>query len=90
VVAASSGASTMLDLKAEPMLEGNYEPLFKLEHMLKDVRHYLDAARGRGLSTALSSAAEKLYTQADHKGLGGEDFAAVMTAAEDDSSAQST
>jgi 3-hydroxyisobutyrate dehydrogenase-like beta-hydroxyacid dehydrogenase len=90
VVAASSGASTMLDLKAGPMLQGDYEPLFKLEHMLKDVRHYLDAARERGLSAALGSAAEKLYTQADRKGLGGEDFAAVMAAAEDASSAQST
>jgi 3-hydroxyisobutyrate dehydrogenase-like beta-hydroxyacid dehydrogenase len=90
VVAASSGASTMLDLKAEPMLEHDYEPLFKLEHMLKDVRHYLDAARERGLSTALSGAAERLYTQADRKGLGGEDFAAVMSAVEDASSARST
>jgi 3-hydroxyisobutyrate dehydrogenase-like beta-hydroxyacid dehydrogenase len=90
VVAASSGGSTMLDLKAGPMLEDDYEPLFKLEHMLKDVRHYLDAARERGLSTSLSAAAEKLYTQADRKGHGGDDFAAVMKAVEDASSAQST
>src|SRR3954447_9161084 len=90
VVAASSGASTMLDLKAGPMLEGDYQPLFKLEHMLKDVRHYLDAARARGLSTSLSAAAEKLYTQADRKGSGGDDFAAVMKAVEDASSGHST
>jgi 2-hydroxy-3-oxopropionate reductase len=90
VVAASSGGSTMLELKAGPMLDHDYEPLFKLEHMLKDVRHYLDAARGGGLSASLSSAAEKLYTQADRKGLGGDDFAAVMSAVEDASSAHST
>jgi 3-hydroxyisobutyrate dehydrogenase-like beta-hydroxyacid dehydrogenase len=90
VVAASSGGSTMLDLKAGPMLEGDYEPLFKLEHMLKDVRHYLDAARERGLSSSLSTAAEALYTQADRKGLGGDDFAAVMRAVEDASSTHST
>src|SRR4051794_15135194 len=30
VVAASSGASTMLNLKADPMLSGDYTPLFKL------------------------------------------------------------
>src|SRR4051794_13369911 len=86
VVAASSGASTMLELKAGPMLDHAYEPLFKLEHMLKDVRHYLDAAREGGLSASLGSAAEKLYTQADRKGLGGDDFAAVMSAVEDASS----
>jgi 3-hydroxyisobutyrate dehydrogenase-like beta-hydroxyacid dehydrogenase len=72
------------------MLNGDYEPLFKLEHMLKDVRHYLDAARARGLSTSLSAAAEKLYTQADRKGSGGDDFAAVMRAVEDASSGHST
>ena len=35
----------MLELKARPMVEGNFEPLFKLEHMLKDVRHCLDLQR---------------------------------------------
>jgi 3-hydroxyisobutyrate dehydrogenase-like beta-hydroxyacid dehydrogenase len=60
VVAASSGASTMLDLKAGPMLEHDYEPLFKLEHMLKDVRHYLDEARRRGAPTELGSGADRL------------------------------
>ena len=38
VVAASSGDSTMLELKARPMLDHDFTPLFKLEHMLKDVR----------------------------------------------------
>jgi len=90
VVAASSGASTMLTLKAGPMLDHDYEPLFKLEHMLKDVRHYLDTARAAGISTNLSGAAELLYTQADRKGLGGSDFAAVMSAVEDASPRQNT
>jgi 3-hydroxyisobutyrate dehydrogenase-like beta-hydroxyacid dehydrogenase len=90
VVAASSGASTMLELKAGPMLEHDFEPLFKLEHMLKDVRHYLDAAGEQGLSRSLAAAAEALYTQADRKGHGGEDFAAVMTAVEDASSGKAT
>jgi 3-hydroxyisobutyrate dehydrogenase-like beta-hydroxyacid dehydrogenase len=90
VVAASSGGSTMLALKAGPMLDHDYEPLFKLEHMLKDVRHYLTTARGSGISTRLSAAAEELYTQADRKGLGGDDFAAVMSAVEDASSGQTT
>jgi 3-hydroxyisobutyrate dehydrogenase len=90
VVGASSGASTMLALKAAPMLDHDYEPLFKLEHMLKDVRHYLDAAHAAGISTSLGSAAERLYAQAERDGLGGSDFAAVMSAIEDASSGQGT
>jgi 3-hydroxyisobutyrate dehydrogenase-like beta-hydroxyacid dehydrogenase len=82
VVAASSGASTMLNLKAEPMIERSYDPLFKLEHMLKDVRHYITSARELGAGTNLSEAAERLYAAADKEGLGGQDFAAVREAVE--------
>src|SRR3954452_21763613 len=90
VVAASSGASTMLALKAGPMLEHDYEPLFKLEHMLKDVRHYLDEARRRGAPTELGSAAERLYAWSDRNGMGEQDFAAVMSAVEAANPAKST
>jgi 3-hydroxyisobutyrate dehydrogenase-like beta-hydroxyacid dehydrogenase len=38
VMRGGSAASKMLDLKARPMLEHDYTPLFKLEHMLKDVQ----------------------------------------------------
>jgi 3-hydroxyisobutyrate dehydrogenase-like beta-hydroxyacid dehydrogenase len=89
VVANSSGASTMLELKAGPMLEHDYEPLFKLEHMLKDVRHCLTEARRLGTSTQLGTAAERLYAWADRHGLGQEDFAAVKTAVEEGSLAGS-
>jgi 3-hydroxyisobutyrate dehydrogenase-like beta-hydroxyacid dehydrogenase len=44
VVAAGSGASAMLDLKARPMIHREYDPLFKLGHMLKDVRHCIAEA----------------------------------------------
>jgi 3-hydroxyisobutyrate dehydrogenase-like beta-hydroxyacid dehydrogenase len=90
VVAASSGASTMLALKAQPMLEHDFEPRFKLEPMLTDVRHYLDAARLDGVRTELCRAAEQLYAEADRAGPGGDDFAAVMSAVEHRSSGHST
>jgi 3-hydroxyisobutyrate dehydrogenase-like beta-hydroxyacid dehydrogenase len=83
VVAASSGASTMLDLKAGPMLERDYEPLFKLEHMLKDVRHFLSEARRLKTPNQFATAAERLYARSDARGLGGQDFAAVMEAIEE-------
>jgi 3-hydroxyisobutyrate dehydrogenase-like beta-hydroxyacid dehydrogenase len=82
VVASGSGASAMADLKAQAMLKHDFEPLFKLEHMLKDVRHCLDEARALGIRLELGEAAERLYAEADRSGLGGRDFAAVVEAAE--------
>src|SRR3954447_10264458 len=82
VVSKSSGASTMLELKAEPMLKHDYEPLFKLEHMLKDVRHCLAEARRLGTPAQLGTDAERLYAWADRNGLGEQDFAAVKAAVE--------
>jgi 3-hydroxyisobutyrate dehydrogenase-like beta-hydroxyacid dehydrogenase len=82
VMAAGSGASAMLDLKAEPMLKRDFEPLFKLEHMLKDVRHCLREAEALGVSLPLAEAAERLYSAAADRGLGERDFAAVIEALE--------
>jgi 3-hydroxyisobutyrate dehydrogenase-like beta-hydroxyacid dehydrogenase len=78
VVRTGSGASTMLELKARPMIERDYDPLFKLEHMLKDVRHLLTEARALGADASIAEAVERLYAQAEAAGLGGRDFAAVM------------
>jgi 3-hydroxyisobutyrate dehydrogenase-like beta-hydroxyacid dehydrogenase len=77
VMSAGSAKSTMLELKARPMIERNYEPLFKLEHMLKDVRHCLTEAHALGKQFELAEDAEALYAAADAVGLGEEDFAAV-------------
>jgi len=80
VVASGAGASLMLDLKAGPMLERDFEALFKLEHMLKDVRHCLAEARALGLQMPLASTAEGLYAAAAEGGHAEHDFAAVVTA----------
>src|SRR5205085_2206967 len=48
VMAAGSGGSAMLELKAEPMRKHDYAPLFKLEHMLKDVRLCLEEGQAVG------------------------------------------
>jgi 3-hydroxyisobutyrate dehydrogenase-like beta-hydroxyacid dehydrogenase len=83
VMAAGSGASAMLDLKAEPMLRHEFEPLFKLAHMLKDVRHCLTEAERLGAQMELSQSAERAYSAADRKGLGEQDFAAVVEVVEE-------
>jgi 3-hydroxyisobutyrate dehydrogenase-like beta-hydroxyacid dehydrogenase len=80
VVASGAGASTMLDIKAGPMIEGDFEALFKLEHMLKDVRHCLAEARTLGLDMRLAGLTEELYAAAGDAGHAEDDFAAVITA----------
>ena len=81
VAAGSAGASAMLTLKGPPMFEERFEPaLFKLEHMLKDLRHTIDEARSLGIELELGELAESLYGRAADAGHGEEDFAAVYTA----------
>ena len=81
VAAGSAGASAVLNLKGAPMFEERFEPaLFKLEHMLKDVRHTLDEARALGIELQLPVLAEGLYARAAEAGHAEEDFAAVYTA----------
>jgi 3-hydroxyisobutyrate dehydrogenase-like beta-hydroxyacid dehydrogenase len=77
VVSAGSGASAMLNLKARPIIDREYETLFKLGHMLKDVRHCLAEARALGLELPVAAAAERLYADADDAGQYDADFAAV-------------
>ena len=78
VVASGSGASTMLELKAGPMLDRDLEPLFKLEHMLKDVRHCIREADALGVDLPVARAVEALYSEAARQGLAERDFAAVI------------
>jgi 3-hydroxyisobutyrate dehydrogenase-like beta-hydroxyacid dehydrogenase len=80
VMKSGSGASTMLDLKIGPMMERQYDPLFKLEHMLKDVRHCLDEAKALGVEMPVARIVETLYSRAADMGHGGDDFAAVIEA----------
>jgi 3-hydroxyisobutyrate dehydrogenase len=82
VAAGSAGNSTVLGLKGRPMFERDFTPLFKLEHMLKDVRHCLDEARALGVELRLGSLVEPLFAQAAAEGHGEEDFAAVIRALE--------
>ncbi len=81
VAAGSAGASGMLNLKGPPMFEESYEPaLFKLDHMLKDVRHALAEASALGVDLQFGALAETVYAEAAENGHGEQDFAAVYTA----------
>jgi 3-hydroxyisobutyrate dehydrogenase-like beta-hydroxyacid dehydrogenase len=82
VMAAGSGASAMLALKAEPMRRHDYTTLFKLEHMLKDVRLCLEEAQRAGAPFPAAGAARDALTAGLARGLGEADFAAIVEAFE--------
>ena len=73
----------MRELKGRPMVEHDFSPLFKLEHMLKDVRLCLEESRDGGRRRSRSPAlAGELYAPGVGRGLGQEDFAAVLEVVE--------
>jgi 3-hydroxyisobutyrate dehydrogenase-like beta-hydroxyacid dehydrogenase len=82
VMGAGSGGSAMLALKADPMRRHDYTTLFKLEHMLKDVRLCLDEARKAGAAFPMAALAGELYSAGVGRGLGEQDFAAVLEVVE--------
>ncbi len=82
VLGASSGASYMVTLKAGPMLAHDYSPLFRLEHMLKDVGICLSESEAAGAPFPAAALARELYAAAMGRGLADEDFSAVLEAVE--------
>jgi 3-hydroxyisobutyrate dehydrogenase-like beta-hydroxyacid dehydrogenase len=78
VMGSGSANSTMLQLKGRPMLEHDFTPLFKLEHMLKDVRLCLDETRANGTGFPFAALAGEFYAMGVGRGLGEQDFAAVI------------
>jgi 3-hydroxyisobutyrate dehydrogenase-like beta-hydroxyacid dehydrogenase len=82
VMGAGAAGSAMLDLKAPPMLAGEYETLFKLEHMLKDVRLCLEETQNAGAPFTFGALSRDFYAAGMGQGLGARDFAAVMSVLE--------
>jgi 3-hydroxyisobutyrate dehydrogenase len=82
VMAAGSGASTMLSLKAGPMREHDYSTLFKLSHMLKDVDLCLDEGEAAGAPFPFAALTREILATTAGMGHGDEDFAALIEAVE--------
>jgi 3-hydroxyisobutyrate dehydrogenase len=78
VMRAGSGNSTMVELKARPMREHDYSTLFKLDHMLKDVRLCLDEGAEMGVPFTFAAITRELLIAASGRGHGNDDFAAVI------------
>jgi len=78
VMAAGSGGSAMLALKAEPMRRHDYTTLFKLDHMLKDVRLCLEEGQTAGVPFPFAALTREILSAASGRGLGDADFAAMI------------
>jgi 3-hydroxyisobutyrate dehydrogenase-like beta-hydroxyacid dehydrogenase len=86
VLGSGSGDSKMLELKSGPMREHDYTTLFKLDHMLKDVRLCLEQAAEQDVPFSLAGAAEQILARSSALGHGDDDFAALLSALEQDAS----
>ena len=82
VMSKGSGGSAMLELKSRAMREHDYTTLFKLEHMLKDVRLCLEEGQAAGVPFAAASRARDVLVAALGRGHGDDDFAALIEALE--------
>jgi 3-hydroxyisobutyrate dehydrogenase-like beta-hydroxyacid dehydrogenase len=78
VMAAGSGGSAMLALKSGPMRDHDYTTLFKLEHMLKDVRLCLEEGQRAGVPFPAAADALQTLVAALGRDLGDADFAALL------------
>ena len=78
VMAAGSGGSAMAALKTGPMRRHDYTTLFKLEHMLKDVRHCLEESLAAGVPFPAAGDARETLAAAMSRGHADDDFAALI------------
>jgi 3-hydroxyisobutyrate dehydrogenase-like beta-hydroxyacid dehydrogenase len=60
------------------MRSHDYTTLFKLEHMLKDIRLCLEEAQAAGVPFTSAALARDFYAAGMGRGLADQDFAAVM------------
>lgn len=81
-VLASGGArSAMLDRKRAKLLERRYDPEFRLELALKDLRLIEAAAIATERAVPMTREARRLVAEAKRQGHGAEDFAVVLETA---------
>jgi 3-hydroxyisobutyrate dehydrogenase len=78
VMASGAGGSAMLDLKAGPMRRHDYSTLFKLEHMLKDVRLCLEEGQRLGVPFPSAAFVREVLGAGMGMGHGDDDFAAIL------------
>ncbi len=78
VLTSGALASPLLRLKGEAVLKGNFEPLFSLKHMAKDIHLAVDESAQEGLNAPISHLLDTLFQTAQRQGLGEADYAALI------------
>ncbi|HKV23496.1 MAG TPA: NAD(P)-binding domain-containing protein [Candidatus Acidoferrum sp.] len=78
VLQSSMGRAAVLDVKAQPMLKGEYVPSFPLRLMHKDVGLALDLAKQVGITLPAGAAAFSTYSAVKNAAKEDLDYAAVM------------
>jgi 3-hydroxyisobutyrate dehydrogenase len=78
IMAAGSGGSAMLEIKGRALLDHDYSTLFKLEHMLKDVRLCLEEGQAAGVPFPAAAHTREVLSAGMGRGLGDADFAAML------------
>jgi 3-hydroxyisobutyrate dehydrogenase-like beta-hydroxyacid dehydrogenase len=78
VMGKGSGGSAMLDLKSSAMRDHDYTTLFKLEHMLKDVRLCLEEGQAAAVPFGAAARARDVLVAALARGHAQDDFAALI------------
>ena len=78
VLTSGALASPLVKLKGAAVLMENFEPLFALKHMAKDIRLAVEAAKGAGLTIPVTTLVNQLFEKAEALGLGEEDYAALI------------
>ncbi len=64
--------------KGRSMINRDFSPKFFTEHLLKDTRLVIDAAKSLGASMPMSEIARQLFAKAMDLGLAGEDYSSVI------------
>jgi 3-hydroxyisobutyrate dehydrogenase-like beta-hydroxyacid dehydrogenase len=78
VMGAGSGGSAMLEIKGRPLIEHDYSTLFKLEHMLKDVRLCLEEGQAAGVPFPAAAQTREILVAGMGRGLADADFTAIL------------
>jgi 3-hydroxyisobutyrate dehydrogenase-like beta-hydroxyacid dehydrogenase len=70
--------SGLADLKQPKYMSGDYSPQFSIKHMHKDLRLALAHAKSLDLTLAETTTVQGLYAEAEKRGFGDLDFAALL------------
>ena len=80
VIDGGAADSRIAQLKLEPMIDRQYDTLFRLDHMIKDVDLALELAAAEGIPFDYAAQTRELMAEASAEGFGEVDFASLYEA----------